>query len=234
MSTLEKFDEATFAVALAQHGASLDGRAVALRPGTGIAWPRSSDARARHHAAAAVLETSRLAATLDKIAGDPRLSEQARREDATAAYVGAAAAVAKTQVAITTEAEQAEQAIARAITPHMPARDDLGALLRDRESRDVLRALPREDRQRAIAADPELAASVLRGPRVGFDAADLDIARATRVELLRRGAEFVAAETRLAALREAAATAEQAAAAAQALTDRIAPPKPAPTVRRAA
>lgn len=155
--------------ALRPLGAQISERVITLASGRGIAWGPPSDATASHPAVALAARAARAAAEhaneRTRIAADPRLSDDAKREDSEALD-------RKFLQRIEDEAREAEQFAERveadySRTLNPPALDPTDAVgaLNDRECRDYIRGLTAAETLRLIAdGSGRVVDAILRSP----------------------------------------------------------------------
>jgi hypothetical protein len=219
---MDNFNLSGFASQLTNDGARLDPQtgAVLVRPGIAVAFGEV-DGQAAQIAARAIKATAKLAAAVDRLAGDPLLSPLGREESAKqpAAVADAEFAAADKEAAHLLTAMQAK--LAEALVPPPLPNDQHGERADDREIRDVLRSMDPGDAREYAKADARVALAIVRGPRIGIRADIVDVAEGTRLQALQRDPAFRAVEAAVQQAQQAQRIIEQARNAARQVAAKV-------------
>jgi hypothetical protein len=219
---MDNFNLSGFASQLTNDGAKFDPTtgAVVVRPGIAVAFAEV-DGQAAQIAARAIRAAAKLAAAVDRLAGDPLLSKLGQEEAARAPAAAAESEFSTAEEEAARLRAAVEGKLREALAPQPLANDQHADLAADREIRDVLRTMPPDEAREAAQADQRVALAVLRGPRVGIRADVIAVAEGARLQALRNDSTFKATEQAVQQSRQAQAIIGQARNAARQVAAKV-------------
>lgn len=219
---MENFNLSGFASQLNTDGAQFDHQtgAVVVRPGIAVAFAEV-DGQAAQIAARAIKATAKLAAAVDRLAGDPLLSPLGREESAKQPAAAAEGEFAAAEEEAARLRAAVEAKLGEALAPQPLGNDQRADLAADREIRDVLRTMPPDEAREAAKTDPRVALAIVRGPRIGIRRDVIEVAESTRLQTLRNDAAFKATEQAVQQARQAQTIIGQARNAARQVAAKV-------------